>query len=84
MTLPETDVARVLHWVDSRNAEIPERANDPILYELDVDPWAITILECRHHRGERASGRSYAFPDRSPAVHEGRAASGRSTGATGT
>jgi hypothetical protein len=47
MTLPETDVARVRRWVDARNTALPERAIGHIRYEIDVDPRAITILECR-------------------------------------
>jgi hypothetical protein len=45
--LPETDVARVRRWVDSRNNGFPERARGQIVYELDVDPRSVTILECR-------------------------------------
>ena len=47
MALPETDVARVRRWVGERNARLPERAMGLIRYEMDVDPRAITILECR-------------------------------------
>ncbi len=47
MALPETDVARVRRWVDARNERLPERAVGQIRYEMDVDPRAITILECR-------------------------------------
>jgi len=47
MTIPETDVARVRRWIDARNARLPERAVGLIRFEMDVDPRAITILECR-------------------------------------
>lgn len=47
MTLPETDVARVRRWIDARNDALPARAQGQIVYELDVDPGSVTILECR-------------------------------------
>lgn len=47
MSLPETDVARVRRWIDARNDPLPERAVGKIRYESDVDPRAVTILECR-------------------------------------
>lgn len=45
--LPETDVARVKRWIDSRNGEIPFDVRGKIRFELDVAPRALTILECR-------------------------------------
>jgi hypothetical protein len=45
--LPETDMARVRRWVDARNDDLPERARGQIVYDLDVDPRSVTILECR-------------------------------------
>jgi hypothetical protein len=45
--LPETDVARVRRWVDARNERLPPRAHGLIRFELDVDPRALTVYECR-------------------------------------
>ncbi|HEX9774737.1 MAG TPA: DUF3024 domain-containing protein [Actinomycetota bacterium] len=45
--LPDQDVARVRRWVDARNESLPERAIGQIRYEMDVDPRAITLRECR-------------------------------------
>jgi hypothetical protein len=47
MRLPETDVARVRRWIDARNDGLPERARGQMLYELDVEPRSVTIMECR-------------------------------------
>jgi len=47
MALPEMDVARVLRWVDARNAAIPPQARDRIRYELDVADRHVTVVECR-------------------------------------
>lgn len=47
MTLPETDMARVRRWVDARNDDLPEHARGQIVYDIDVDPRSVTILECR-------------------------------------
>lgn len=45
--LPEIDLVRVQRWVDARNDRLPERARGQIVYELDVDPRSVTIVECR-------------------------------------
>jgi len=47
MAVPETDLVRIRHWVDARNARLPERARDQIRNEIDIDDRAVTILECR-------------------------------------
>ncbi len=47
MALPETDLARVRRWVDAQNEAMPSEAADQVRIEMDVDPRAITILECR-------------------------------------
>jgi hypothetical protein len=47
MTLPETNIARIRRWIDARNDGLPERAVSLIRYEMDIDPRAVTILECR-------------------------------------
>jgi len=46
MSLPETDVARVRRWVAGQNERIGEHISE-MRVEMDVDPRAITILECR-------------------------------------
>lgn len=46
MTLPETDVARVRRWVADQNERIGDHI-DEMRVEMDVDPRAITILDCR-------------------------------------
>jgi hypothetical protein len=46
MALPEADVARVRDWVTERNQQIGEHI-DEMRVEMDVDPRALTILECR-------------------------------------
>lgn len=46
MTVPETDLVRVRQWVTERNEQIGEHI-DEMRVEMDVDPRAITILECR-------------------------------------
>lgn len=47
VTLPELDVVRARRFVDELNAEMPFDARDQVKYELDVEPGALTILECR-------------------------------------
>lgn len=47
MVLPDTDVARIRRWVDSRNDRLPERARGQIRYELDVADRHLTLYECR-------------------------------------
>ena len=47
MSLPELDVARVRKFVQSRNDGMPSAASDLVRYELDVEPGALTIRECR-------------------------------------
>jgi hypothetical protein len=46
VALPETDIARARRWVTARNVEIGELI-DEMRVEMDVDPRAITIVECR-------------------------------------
>lgn len=46
MALPDTDIARARRWVEARNVEIGELSNE-MRVEMDIDPRAITILECR-------------------------------------
>lgn len=45
--IPEVDLARIQRWVDVRNANLPERAQGLIRYDLDVTDRTVTILECR-------------------------------------
>lgn len=45
--IPEVDLARIQRWVDARNANLPERAQGLIRYDLDVTDRTATILECR-------------------------------------
>jgi hypothetical protein len=45
--LPETDVARVRHWVAARNDRVPHEVRDRVRYELDLAPRYLTVLECR-------------------------------------
>lgn len=44
--VPETDLARIRRWVDAQNERIGEHI-DEMRVEMDVDPRAVTILECR-------------------------------------
>jgi hypothetical protein len=46
MSLPETDVARVRRWVAEQNERIGEHIGE-MRVEMDVEPRAITIVECR-------------------------------------
>ncbi|HXH56118.1 DUF3024 domain-containing protein [Iamia sp.] len=46
MALPETDVARVRRWVAAQNERIGEHIHE-MRVEMDVDPRALTILDCR-------------------------------------
>ena len=45
--IPENDLARLRRWVDTRSADLPERARGLIRYELDVTDSTVTIVECR-------------------------------------
>ena len=47
VVVPDLDLARVRKWVDGRNAALPSRARGLIRYEINVSPWAVTVLECR-------------------------------------
>lgn len=47
MTLLEADLARIRPWIHACNDSLPERAVGQIRYEMDVDPRAVTIFECR-------------------------------------
>ena len=46
MALSDTDIARVRRWVKAQNEQIVEHIGE-MRFEMDVDPRAITILECR-------------------------------------
>lgn len=45
--IPELDLTRIRRWVESRNSELPDRAQELIRYELDVTDRTVTIIECR-------------------------------------
>ncbi|MER7441286.1 DUF3024 domain-containing protein [Micromonospora avicenniae] len=44
MALPEADVARVRDWCAGR---VPERVQDQVRVECDVDARHLTVVECR-------------------------------------
>jgi hypothetical protein len=46
VTLPQSDVARVRRWVEAQNDRMADVA-DQLRIDVDVDPRAITIVECR-------------------------------------
>ncbi len=45
--IPDLDLARVLRWIERRNAEIPFDARDKIRFEIHLGDRTITVLECR-------------------------------------
>lgn len=45
--IPEVDLARIQRWVNARNANLPERAQGLIRYDLDVTDRIVTIIESR-------------------------------------
>ena len=71
MTLPETDLLRIRPWVDARNDSLPRRAVGQIRFKMDVDPRAVTIVECRRPWREDFEPEWTRFPVGSAALHEG-------------
>lgn len=45
--IPNLDRQRVIRWIESRNAMIPDDARSQIRYELDLSTTSVTVLECR-------------------------------------
>jgi hypothetical protein len=45
--IPDLDLTRIRRWVNTRNSDMPERAQGLVRYELDVSDKTVTILECR-------------------------------------
>jgi hypothetical protein len=43
MAVPETDVARIRKWADSR---VPAHVRDQLWMEVEVDTRAVTVFEC--------------------------------------